>query len=418
MVKDRIFSIMNKIRKTILIIIGLIFLHLADIHAQKLNVESFVAKTNDITARRQPRKDINGNDCALIKVQLAASNAVFEGNVIGDVAYNTSEYLVYMAQGSKKLTVKLEGYLPLEVSFQDYDIMSLEPKTVYLLTVSGVLYVIQRGKAIDNNIILFDGLTSQDILRMLREYKQANKEVSDLVEKCNTAANQGDMRAQNLVGIIYGEGIGVPLDHLEAMKWFRKSANQGLANAQCNLGYVYYIGKGVNQDYNEAVKWFRKAAEQGYANAQFYLGVMYENGQGVNQDYNEAEKWYRKAAEQGYANAQFNLGGIYKNGKGVNQDYNEAVKWYRKAAEQGLANAQCNLGYVYYIGKGVNQDYNEAVKWFRKAAEQGDSTAQFNLGLMYQRGEGENQDDNEAVKWYRKAAEQGYADAHCGTRLC
>lgn len=109
------------------------------VHAQKLNVESFVAKTNDITARTQPRQDINGNDCALVKVQLAAPNAVYEGNVIGDVAYNTSEYLVYMAQGSKKMTVKLEGYLPLEIVFQDYDVKSLEPKTVYLLIISGVM---------------------------------------------------------------------------------------------------------------------------------------------------------------------------------------------------------------------------------------------------------------------------------------
>ena len=126
---------MNKLYLTII----LSSLCLIGIHAQKLNVESFVVKTNDITARTQPRQDINGNDCALVKVQLAASNAVFEGNVIGNVAYNTSEYLVYMAQGSKKLTVKLEGYLPLEVVFQDYDIMSLESKTVYLLTISGVV---------------------------------------------------------------------------------------------------------------------------------------------------------------------------------------------------------------------------------------------------------------------------------------
>ena len=118
--------------------IALSLLCFIDIHAQKLNVESFAAKTIDMAARTQPRKDINGNDCALIRVQLAASNAVFEGNVIGNVAYNTSEYLVYMAQGSKKLIVKLEGYLPLEVTFQDYDVKSLEPKTVYLLTISGV----------------------------------------------------------------------------------------------------------------------------------------------------------------------------------------------------------------------------------------------------------------------------------------
>lgn len=133
--KKRIDLFMRKL----FLLFTLSLLYLTDIHAQKLNVESFVAKTNDITARTQSRQDINGNDCALVKVQLAASNAVFEGNVIGDVAYNTSEYFVYMAQGCKKLTVKLEGYLPLEVSFQDYEIKSLEPKTVYLLTVSGVM---------------------------------------------------------------------------------------------------------------------------------------------------------------------------------------------------------------------------------------------------------------------------------------
>ena len=118
--------------------IFLSFLCFLDIHAQELNVKSFFAKTNDITARTKPRQDKNLNDCALVKVQLAASNAVFEGNVIGDVAYNTSEYLVYMAQGSKRLTAKLEGYLPLVVNFEDYGIKTLDGKTVYVLTIAGV----------------------------------------------------------------------------------------------------------------------------------------------------------------------------------------------------------------------------------------------------------------------------------------
>ena len=109
-----------------------------DIYAQKLNVESFVAKTNDITARTQPRQDINGNDCALVKVRLAAENASFIGNVVGDVAYDKSEYFVYMPLGSKRLTIKLDGYLPLDVSFSGYGINSLEEKTVYVLTLSGV----------------------------------------------------------------------------------------------------------------------------------------------------------------------------------------------------------------------------------------------------------------------------------------
>ena len=119
------------------LIILLFIICFDNIHAQKLNVESFVVKTSDITARTQPRQDINGNDCALIKVQLAASGAEFGGNVVGIVSYNKSEYLVYMSEGSKRLSVKLEGYLPLEASFEDYGIKALEGKTTYVMTISG-----------------------------------------------------------------------------------------------------------------------------------------------------------------------------------------------------------------------------------------------------------------------------------------
>lgn len=124
---------MNKLYLTI-VLSSLCFI---GIHAQKMNVESFIVKTSDITARTQPRQDINGNDCALIKVQLAASGAEFGGNVVGNVSYNKSEYLVYMSKGSKRLSVKLEGYLPLEASFEDYGIKALEGKTTYVMTISG-----------------------------------------------------------------------------------------------------------------------------------------------------------------------------------------------------------------------------------------------------------------------------------------
>ena len=123
--------------RTFFCIIALSFLCNINIVAQKLSVESFFVKTSDITARTQPRQDLNGNDCALIKVQLAASGAEFDGNVVGNVSYNKSEYLVYMSEGSKRLSVKLEGYLPLEASFEDYGIKALEGKTTYVMTISG-----------------------------------------------------------------------------------------------------------------------------------------------------------------------------------------------------------------------------------------------------------------------------------------
>ena len=59
---------------------------------------------------------------------------------------------------------------------------------------------------------------------------------------------------------MYDTGKGVLKDDKEAVKWYRKAAEQGDAKAQNNLGVKYGNGLGVLKDYKEAVKWYRKAA--------------------------------------------------------------------------------------------------------------------------------------------------------------
>jgi TPR repeat protein len=142
----------------------------------------------------------------------------------------------------------------------------------------------------------------------------------------------------------------------------RRLAELGDAKAQYNMGLSYFNGLGVGVDKVESIKWYRLAAEQGYAQAQFNLGNAHFNGDGVSVDKVEAIKWYRLAANQGIAQAQFNLGYAYFNGEGVSVDRVEAIKWYRLAAEQGHAEAQYNLGVAYYHGKGVSVDKVEAIK--------------------------------------------------------
>ena len=77
-------------------------------------------------------------------------------------------------------------------------------------------------------------------------------------------ADQGDVDAQNNLGVMYDNGNGVPENDAEAVKWFRKAADQGYAKAQYNLGLIYFKGEGVPKNDTEAVKWFRKAADQGH----------------------------------------------------------------------------------------------------------------------------------------------------------
>ena len=223
----------------------------------------------------------------------------------------------------------------------------------------------------------------------------------------NKKAQQGDAEGQFWLGVRYYNGLGVPRDYKEAVKWYRRSADQGHAKAQFNLGVNYEIGRGVTQNYKKAVKWYQLSAEQGIKRAQFNLGVEYYQGQGVPQNYKEAVKWLSRAAEQGDVKAQFYLGIMYEKGQGVPPDFKESVKWYRKAAEQGHSEAQYYLGTKYYNGQGVPHDDKEAVKWYRLAVAQGLAIAQLGLGEMYANGRGVKQDYKEATKWYRKAAEQG-----------
>jgi len=123
-------------------------------------------------------------------------------------------------------------------------------------------------------------------------------------------------------------------DRVTALRRLRPLAEQGDARAQSVLGLVYYTARGNLRDDMKAAKWFRRAADQGDAAAQFRLGLMYSEGQGVPQDHAEAANWYRRAADQRYAQAQHNLGLAYAAGEGVPQDLVTANMWLNLAVAQ------------------------------------------------------------------------------------
>jgi len=158
-------------------------------------------------------------------------------------------------------------------------------------------------------------------------------------------------------------------NQIKAVEWYRKAAEMGNAKAQNNLGICYATGEGVKKDLVKAVEWYTKAVEQGDVIAQSNLGECYFNGEGVEKDLKKAVEWYTKAAELGNANAQFNLGRCYFNGEGVEKDLKIAVGWYTKAAEQGYAMAACDLGFCYYEGEGVIKDVEKAREIWGKTSE-------------------------------------------------
>lgn len=194
--------------------------------------------------------------------------------------------------------------------------------------------------------------SKEDISKIIDEgkYKEA-------IRALEPSAEQGQAWAQDLLGLMYARGQGVPQDDTQASKWYRAAANQGYAEAQHHFGWMYFSGRGVPKDETEAVKWFQAAANQGNARAQHSLGLMYARGMGISQDYKEATRWRRAAAEQGDVGAQFHLGLLYELGRdGVQKDYAEALKWYSAAAAQGHKISLLTIGRMYAAGRGVPQD--------------------------------------------------------------
>ena len=101
--------------------------------AQELTVKEMKA-TNDISASQYRVNDLNGQPCALVKVQLATRGAKFAGSVIGTPEFKNGVYWVYMPAGVKELEVQHNSFVPCHVTFSDYGIQSLQSLTTYVLT--------------------------------------------------------------------------------------------------------------------------------------------------------------------------------------------------------------------------------------------------------------------------------------------
>jgi hypothetical protein len=111
-------------------------------------------------------------------------------------------------------------------------------------------------------------------------------------------AEQGDARAQYILGNLYFDGWGVSKDEQAAAHWYQLSAEQGDVDAQYRLGELCYKGQGVLQDYKKAAKWYRLSAEHGDGSPapQYQLGMMFLKGEGVPQDYVSAHMWLNLAS--------------------------------------------------------------------------------------------------------------------------
>lgn len=128
-------------------------------------------------------------------------------------------------------------------------------------------------------------------------------------------------------------------DYLRAVERWRKDAAAGDADAQFNLGQAYKLGRGVPLDTVEAERWYAQAAGRGHPQAEDNYGLaLFQNGKP-----REALPWLEKSVARGEPRAQYILGTMLFNGVDVRRDWVRAYALTSRSAAAGLHQATESL---------------------------------------------------------------------------
>ncbi len=115
-----------------LLLIFFIILLTTELLADEFVVQSFRIVSNDLSARTNPKKDVNDEFCALIKISTDLSGLKFYSNQLENVDKKQYEYWLYVSPGTKYLEISKQGFIKLP-----YEIPArLEPSTVYRMVLT------------------------------------------------------------------------------------------------------------------------------------------------------------------------------------------------------------------------------------------------------------------------------------------
>lgn len=238
--------------------------------------------------------------------------------------------------------------------------------------------------------------------------------------------------AINELGIKYSKGIGVPVNYVAAMNYFKKAAHMGNLNAMVNIGKLYQAGAGVVQNDYEALGWYKAAANKGNVEAMYLTARLYHE----SNNHELAMDFYEKAASLGYEEAMFPLACLYEekfvNFKHMNTKELEdedilkylscplkSFKWFKKAAELGNIEAMFRTAQKYEDFYNLHNKKNEseltnALEWYFRAADAGHhQEAMFRLAEIFDSDcyDLVPYDEKTAYYWYRRATDAGHYEA-------
>ncbi len=86
------------------------------------------------------------------------------------------------------------------------------------------------------------------------KFEEARKSLAPL-------ARSGNADAEELIGVMYAMGLGVPRDDVRAFEWYLRASMKGHPGAQSGIGWYYETGRGLPApDKVRAYLWYTLSA--------------------------------------------------------------------------------------------------------------------------------------------------------------
>lgn len=137
------------------------------------------------------------------------------------------------------------------------------------------------------------------------EYGWTHEYVKELVETSEADLDMLDDGALNNLGIIYSEGVDVPINMELAIKYFNMAIEEDNDLARSNLADIYR--KGTNGIAVDLKKAFEIYSDCHLPYAYYRVGEAYQYGRGVTMDLEKAKYNYRIAYKHGHPLARRKL---------------------------------------------------------------------------------------------------------------
>ncbi|AYV84683.1 MAG: hypothetical protein Hyperionvirus34_7 [Hyperionvirus sp.] len=262
------------------------------------------------------------------------------------------------------MTQKIETHNGLTSSLS-----SDQPTSTMFMTLKDVKHTI--SKRIGTPDISYSADRNDSIYARIKKLDQSDRK--DLFDWLMATPQYLDPCIKNLIGLCYGNSIGVEQNIETSIKWHEAAGNLGNHFGYRNAA-IHLIDTGKNKTPDERdriIILLRKSIKLGNDDAMYLLGVIYDNEKNTTQSL----ALFEQSAAAGNPSAMEKLGTIYE----TRNELKLAIIWIEKAIKVGRISLMDYLGQLHFR----MSDYPTAILWFNKSIFCGNTRSFANLARTY-----------------------------------